>query len=157
MIHQIIETLRKHQTFEIITHKGPDADAVGSSRALGFALVAMGKQIRLIYPTPIQDGLLFTATPKEDRNIKPEVSIILDSSNLDMLGDVTPQGEVVVIDHHCTNSGFGDFSWVDQYKSSASEMIFDLLQQMEINITSCLLYTSPSPRDVEESRMPSSA
>ena len=25
------------------------------------------------------------------------------------------------------------------------------------NATSCLLYTSPSPRDVEESRMPSSA
>ena len=26
-----------------------------------------------------------------------------------------------------------------------------------LNITDCLLYTSPSPRDVEESRMPSSA
>ena len=26
-----------------------------------------------------------------------------------------------------------------------------------INVNSCLLYTSPSPRDVEESRMPSSA
>ena len=25
------------------------------------------------------------------------------------------------------------------------------------NVSSCLLYTSPSPRDVEESRMPSSA
>ena len=27
----------------------------------------------------------------------------------------------------------------------------------EINAGNCLLYTSPSPRDVEESRMPSSA
>ena len=26
-----------------------------------------------------------------------------------------------------------------------------------VNVASCLLYTSPSPRDVEESRMPSSA
>ena len=26
-----------------------------------------------------------------------------------------------------------------------------------VRVTSCLLYTSPSPRDVEESRMPSSA
>ena len=31
----------------------------------------------------------------------------------------------------------------------------DLLQQR--GIKTCLLYTSPSPRDVEESRMPSSA
>ena len=27
----------------------------------------------------------------------------------------------------------------------------------QVNVLSCLLYTSPSPRDVEESRMPSSA
>ena len=36
------------------------------------------------------------------------------------------------------------------------------LSQIELEIThhkqiACLLYTSPSPRDVEESRMPSSA
>ena len=30
-------------------------------------------------------------------------------------------------------------------------------QKPELNENSCLLYTSPSPRDVEESRMPSSA
>ena len=29
--------------------------------------------------------------------------------------------------------------------------------RVEKELTSCLLYTSPSPRDVEESRMPSSA
>ena len=29
--------------------------------------------------------------------------------------------------------------------------------QEEFSLTACLLYTSPSPRDVEESRMPSSA
>ena len=34
--------------------------------------------------------------------------------------------------------------------SGASKLLFFLL-------VSCLLYTSPSPRDVEESRMPSSA
>ena len=31
------------------------------------------------------------------------------------------------------------------------------LQAFEGLVISCLLYTSPSPRDVEESRMPSSA
>ena len=31
------------------------------------------------------------------------------------------------------------------------------LLQFHSDIRSCLLYTSPSPRDVEESRMPSSA
>ena len=31
------------------------------------------------------------------------------------------------------------------------------IQYFEIQVLICLLYTSPSPRDVEESRMPSSA
>ena len=34
---------------------------------------------------------------------------------------------------------------------------FDLKEAMEHNITGCLLYTSPSPRDGATSRMPSSA
>ena len=32
-----------------------------------------------------------------------------------------------------------------------------LTEQLAVVAVSCLLYTSPSPRDVEESRMPSSA
>ena len=30
-------------------------------------------------------------------------------------------------------------------------------EHMDVRVEICLLYTSPSPRDVEESRMPSSA
>ena len=42
--------------------------------------------------------------------------------------------------------GYGEDEWCDK-----AEQIINGL------IGSCLLYTSPSPRDVEESRMPSSA
>ena len=44
---------------------------------------------------------------------------------------------------------------INQYEESNKkfrEMIFDTVLYSD-----CLLYTSPSPRDVEESRMPSSA
>ena len=34
--------------------------------------------------------------------------------------------------------------------------LYDFCREAD-NIADCLLYTSPSPRDVEESRMPSSA
>ena len=39
----------------------------------------------------------------------------------------------------------------------ANESITDLSNLVAVQVHSCLLYTSPSPRDVEESRMPSSA
>ena len=53
------------------------------------------------------------------------------------------------------------------YRSKLSNTIFSSRQLInhghvrvngkKVNISSCLLYTSPSPRDVEEYRMPSSA
>ena len=35
--------------------------------------------------------------------------------------------------------------------------IFNDLKNQKLNVNSCLLYTSPSPRDSRKSRMPSSA
>ena len=45
----------------------------------------------------------------------------------------------------------------EQNKIGAQEILMPTIQSSEIWKESCLLYTSPSPRDVEESRMPSSA
>ena len=47
-------------------------------------------------------------------------------------------------------------------KTSAHLLTYDSIlgkldPSVKIDTTDCLLYTSPSPRDVEESRMPSSA
>ena len=40
---------------------------------------------------------------------------------------------------------------------TANEIVIPVNEEINLDIRSCLLYTSPSPRDVEESRMPSSA
>ena len=65
-----------------------------------------------------------------------------------------------------------DFLWVEKYRptkisdcvlpSDLSEPFSEFVEQGKVpNLIltggPCLLYTSPSPRDVEESRMPSSA
>ena len=42
----------------------------------------------------------------------------------------------------------------EQFLALASEITDELIHEL---VNDCLLYTSPSPRDVEESRMPSSA
>ena len=43
------------------------------------------------------------------------------------------------------------------YGHSATETMMAIFEDQDRHIDLCLLYTSPSPRDVEESRMPSSA
>ena len=75
--------------------------------------------------------------PALDINLLKDVSELKNKSNVELrnLGRIPypmlrRKGE----------SGFSRISWEESYQ-----------------ILSCLLYTSPSPRDVEESRMPSSA
>ena len=48
-----------------------------------------------------------------------------------------------------------DFSYGDSKSTNLSIRFFD--SETDVNIQSCLLYTSPSPRDRSLSRMPSSA
>ena len=46
---------------------------------------------------------------------------------------------------------------VDMLEEYAKTTDNDVDDQLVLRVKNCLLYTSPSPRDVEESRMPSSA
>lgn len=123
----VIESIRAHTRFEIITHAWPDEDAVGSSTALTLALAGLGKTVRLIFPTPAPPHLLME-TPRTTLNdFVPEVSLLVDVSDLGMIGEVLPGGEVVVIDHHRSNNGYGKVAWVEPERSSASEMVYELL------------------------------
>ena len=49
------------------------------------------------------------------------------------------------------------FKLLDRLQATASDRRFDKNTKFDVSYNDCLLYTSPSPRDVEESRMPSSA
>jgi phosphoesterase RecJ-like protein len=132
---RIAEIITKHKTFEIITHENPDEDAVGSTRALGQALVSIGKAMCLVYPTPVSANFVITEAPDESDIKTPEISILVDVSDKAMLHGVNPRGKVVVIDHHRTPTVTGFASWIDPEKSSASEMIYDLIRELGIPVT----------------------
>ncbi len=131
---KITEIIRKYSRFEIITHIRPDADAVGSSRALGFALNSMGKSMRIWYPSPPDEILLMTPAPKETLVDSPEYTILVDVSDMDMIGGIKPQGKIIVIDHHISNDGFGTVWWVDPQRSSSAEMVYEILLDMGVDI-----------------------
>lgn len=135
MKNRIIETIKAKDRFEIITHEGPDEDAVGSSRALALALNQLKKSVRLVYPSPIPDSLLFTPEPKQTKGLIPQVSILVDVSDMKLLGGVTPQGEIVVIDHHRTKCEQVAETWIDSSKSSASEMVYEMIRSLDVDIT----------------------
>ena len=53
----------------------------------------------------------------------------------------------------------GTYNWDYRIQDNRIKRLYELGKELNWNVEMdiCLLYTSPSPRDVEESRMPSSA
>ena len=84
-------------------------------------------------------------------NYKYDLIIILDTDNLESLGEIYDQHTdffystpIINIDHNPENEQYGQINLVDLTKTSAAEIIFDLIEHYDINlldreIATCLL------------------
>jgi len=143
--------LEENNTFMITSHIDPDGDSVGSVLALTLALLKMGKQAVPVINDDIPNKYKFL--PGCELIVKEipgsyDVLIALDCGDVDRLGFNTPLKKyspvVVNIDHHKSNSYFGDFNIVDCNASSVGEIIYRLLvSKVDIDYDIALnIYTS---------------
>jgi len=137
---QIIRYLRNSDHILVATHTHPDGDAIGSLIAMGLCLDGLNKKITLYNESPIPAVYRFLpGTNRVVRDIKNEdydLAVILDCGNLQRIGTAVSavrQIPVIVnIDHHVTNTGFGDFQLIDTLACATAEIIYRLIKQMNI-------------------------
>ncbi len=144
MEREIIEEIRNKSVFLIASHIRPEGDAIGSALALAISLNNMGKEVTVFNQDPIPRNLQFLPMSTEivheiDDSFHYDVALVLDCGDLDRVGNVAEKirrtGKIINIDHHKTNSGFGDLRLINTYKSSTGEILYDLLQEIPIPIT----------------------
>ena len=152
------EKINKCDRVVIIPHNNADFDAIGS--AIGISLIAkeLNKPYTIIVNDPphiIESGVKKIIDEckdnyeilKKDKFLKAQSNksnplfILCDvnKANLICVNDILPDKEdVIVIDHHNSdkNTVNSDHIFIDCEKSSASEIITELLQSMKINIPS---------------------
>jgi phosphoesterase RecJ-like protein len=128
------------QSIALLSHVRPDGDAIGSQIALGFALEAIGKQVRLINEDGLPDNLSFM--PGADRIESPPSSpvevdlvIALDTATRPRLGDralacVEACERWVNIDHHKSNPGYGDLNYIDDGSPATGQILYDLITEL---------------------------
>jgi phosphoesterase RecJ-like protein len=125
----------------VFTHEFADGDALGSVVALALYLRGMGKPVHAFVPGQIQSIYRFLATD-ELLDTMPAVQaeahvgashvtcLSADAADVDRLGEWKPLflagAEHLVIDHHDTNTGFGEVFAIDGSASSCCEVLFDL-------------------------------
>ena len=138
-LKQVSTALKKYKNFLITTHTNPDADALASCLAMSVFLRSKGKGARVVFAENVPAWLKFlphgssVKKYKRGERVKFDAAIVLDCGDIKRPGVVTellksPQAVLINIDHHVTNTNFGDYNWVAPGSSSTSEILFDLFQ-----------------------------
>lgn len=143
---------KKNKIFLISSHVHLEGDALGSELAAASLLRALGKKVFVVNEDRAPAEYSFLPHLKDihrgGRVPDYDAALLVDCSDIGRIGKVAKMLRkdrlLVNIDHHISNSSFGDVNWVEPSASSASEMIFELFKALRVKIRrddALLLYT----------------
>ena len=125
----------------LTAHVRPDGDAVGSCLAFAAILRARGVKTQVVLEDEVPPRYMFLRELKRIRHPSkvrggPGTALVaLDATSPERLGAAAALVEscarTIVIDHHVSNTRFGDVNWVDAGASSVGEMIWRLAEELK--------------------------
>lgn len=139
---EIKDKIFSEDNIVVISHVNPDGDAIGSGLALTLGLKKMGKNVRFILQDKYPDSVKFlneiniVEQYDENNEYKFDLSICVDGATDDRLGkakELLKNRFVINIDHHISNTLYGNLNYVEEI-SSTSELIYKFLKFCEIDI-----------------------
>jgi phosphoesterase RecJ-like protein len=128
-------------------HIRPDADALGSMLAAAQVLHGRGQRVVASFgddPFAVPAILRFLPglellSPPGSYPARPDVMMSFDASAPGRLGTLagpaTAAGELIVVDHHASNSGFGSVSLVDPDAAASAVLTAELIGRLGIELT----------------------
>ncbi|SFN97531.1 phosphoesterase RecJ domain-containing protein [Pseudobutyrivibrio sp. JW11] len=152
MIDNLHELLTNAKTVGISGHIRPDGDCVGSCLAMYNYIVTYYPNVEAhVYLDPIPNTFKFLKNADKIQDIHTvsedtvfDLYIALDCSEGSRLGDAFNFFEkakhTVCIDHHFSNNGFSEFSYIISDDSSTCELVYNQIGKEKItkDIAECL-------------------
>lgn len=144
MMKKIIQQLTSSKNVLVASHTNPDGDAIGALLATGISLEKVGCRVVLHNESPIP--AVYRFLPAVNRIHKEvtdlsrfDAAVILDCGNLERVGSIAATLEktipaIINIDHHTTNTRFGQFQLVDVHACATSEIIYRLIREWKIEL-----------------------
>lgn len=132
--------LQSAQRILLVSHIRPDGDAIGSTLALGLALLDSGKEVQMV----LSDGLpaSFKHLPGSEKiQTKAEgefdTIITLDCSDLKRVGSSLEgyRAPDIVIDHHITTEPFGTLNLVEPEAVATASVLTRHMRTWGLTIT----------------------
>jgi bifunctional oligoribonuclease and PAP phosphatase NrnA len=130
-------------------HVRPDADALGSMLAVTLALTSSGRPVSVVasfgdQPFEVPGILRFLPgvdllRPPGAYPRRPAVMMTFDAASADRLGVLAPcaarADELIVLDHHASNAGFGSVRLVDPAAAATALLARDLIGRLGVPIS----------------------
>ena len=144
-MRKVTEFIKSHKNFLVSSHTSMEGDALGSLLGVYFLVRKLGKQAVMVHEEAVPYGYEFLPHLDKIRRFKRNLKglkfdcfVTVDCSDLKRTGEVyllNSSGKPVLnIDHHISNSNFGEVNWVDPKASSASEMVYRLYKEMGVSL-----------------------
>ena len=127
-------------------HVAPDGDALGSMLALHHVLRAAGRDSVASFAGAQVVGPHYREIPGIDTishpatfPAEPEVMVTLDCGSIERLGDLAGPAraahELIVIDHHLSNTGFGSVDLNDPTAAASAVVVSRLVEALGLPLT----------------------
>ncbi len=136
-----VEAIAAAEQTVISCHLHPDGDALGSALALHRALTNSGRRAVVSFSEPFGVAPQYRFLPGVDQLTPPDrvprsadLFVCFDTGSLDRLGSLVKafQGarRTVVIDHHASNTRFGDVNLIDPTAPASAVLCRELLRRL---------------------------
>ncbi|HMS76812.1 bifunctional oligoribonuclease/PAP phosphatase NrnA [Gordonia sp. (in: high G+C Gram-positive bacteria)] len=140
----VAEVLGDATAVTILCHVRPDPDTIGSGLALALGLSRRGVDVEVSFPGSEKLPRSLTALAGADLVVPAgevvghPVVVSVDAATLGRLGDLGAVFERaehnIVIDHHVSNSGFGELNLIDPAADCTSILILAVLDELGAEI-----------------------
>lgn len=158
------KALLKMDNVEIIAHRAPDGDTLGSAYALCRGMRSLGKKANVVCADNIPEKYAFMQADMESQSFEPAHFVSVDIAAPHLMGKLAEAYEnkiEICIDHHMGNSINAPMKLVEEDAAATGEIIWILLEAMGAQIdkatasclfaaistdTGCFKYSNVTPR-----------
>ncbi|MEK4510355.1 bifunctional oligoribonuclease/PAP phosphatase NrnA [Paenibacillus anaericanus] len=142
---QCTEFLTEHDDFLVVSHIQPDGDAVSSTLAVGWLLSCLGKNYVMVNEGPIPRRMAYLWESEQiiDLSVTPldhkyKHVIAVDCADFSRVGKTreyfAEDAQILNIDHHPTNDGYGTTNLIVPHAAATVEILFDLIRVLELQM-----------------------
>ena len=142
-LEEIFEKINSAKNILVLVHENPDGDAIGSGLAMEMLLKNMGKDVCFYVP---KYPHIFNNLPGAadivsilDENKSFDLALAIDTASEAQLStwkdDFYKTEERIVIDHHASNSKYGNINYVEPNSPACAETLYKIFKSWNVDIT----------------------